>query len=298
VTVINKVRFVISQPPVRKDPSEWDTDLVGMSNFQENIGLLGKKALAAVSGEAEPELCAGDEQCRYCPAKLDCEAYARLVAEAVLDGFDDLTQTPAEALAATEGFETVKIDSSTDAGRLAGYFGKLALIRKWCDAVEAEATERGLRGEIGEAQGYKMVEGRKGNAEWSDEAEAEETLKAMRFKKEEMYAYKLISPTKARELLAEAPRKLAKIEKLITNKDGKPVLVPLSDNRPALTLAASDEGFDDLVGEPQTAGVDDLIGGVDDLIGGVDDLIGGSAAEDPTPGATPETSDDLVDDLI
>lgn len=272
-----KIRLVISQPSVRAAPSEWDASPKQMANFVTNLQAVGAKALRAARGEEEPELNPGDKQCFYCLAKLDCPAYAKRVAESAVDGFDDLTDDPQSALGSKE-MKTVEIDKSTESGKIAAWYDNIGLIRKWCDAVEAEAIARALRGEIGEAQGKKLVEGRKGNAAWSDLAQAEELLKTFRLKKEEMYDFKLISPTKARELLAENPRKLKKLEELVTRTEGKPTLTNLGDPRPALVLAASDDGLDDLIGDAPQASA--------------------PPAADPTPGNPPETADDLVDDLI
>ena len=78
-------------------------------------------------------------------------------------------------------------------------------------------------------------------------AEAEAVLKSMRLKTEELYDLSLISPTTA-EKRAKAgiigPRQWPKIQPLIVQPEGKPSVAPVSDPRPAISIAASAEDFD------------------------------------------------------
>lgn len=238
---IKTIRLVISQPPVSKTASEWDCTREQMTTFINRVSALARDAFAAVEGRSEPELTPGEKQCRYCPAKLDCPAYAELVANTALDGLKDLTDP-------VVGVRDVPIDPET----LAAYYLKVGMIRKWCDAVEEAALERAERGDIGEAHGLKRVLGRKGNRAWANADEAEAMLKSFQMKRDEMYDFKIISPTTAEKLLAEAsPRRWKKIAPLITQSEGAVQLVPLSDKRAAIPVVASASGFD--------ADIDDLI---------------------------------------
>jgi len=130
-------------------------------------------------------------------------------------------------------------------------------ITAWCKAVEEEAKHKAL--ELGEKiQGYKVVEGKRGNREWQSAAEAEEVMKAMKLKHEVMYDKSLISPTTAEKQFKAGnigPRNWPKIEALITRKASKNQLVPESDKRPAVEVLPvldelpmlTDDDFSDLV---------------------------------------------------
>lgn len=199
--------------------------------------------------DPEQFLVPGEEQCRFCKAKTSCPSLRRKVAEEVAGDFEALDEPVAIAQEEVDGgragdAEMVRMGSSTANALLAAHLASVPLIRLWCDAIEAEGSRVALAGE--EVPGFKVVAGKRGNRAWKDEATAEATLKGMRLKQDEMYSFKLISPTQAEKVLAESPRKWAKVKDLIGQADGKPTLVPASDKRPALVIAPPENDFEDL----------------------------------------------------
>jgi len=242
--VINTIRLVISQKSVRDRASEWDMTPSMLDAFTGRAQKIGERAFAMVAGTEEPEYNPGDDQCFYCPAKLDCPGYAKLVADISLGGFDVLTDTPVA--------ETKTVEVPTEPDLLATYFLKIGLIRKWCDAVEAAALEKAEDGRLGEAHGVKLVDGRKGKRDWTNPEEAEAMLKSMKVPKDQMYDFKVISPTTAEKVLADSPRRWKKAQEIIVQKAGKHELVALSDKRPAVVKAPSCDGLED-------ASIEDLL---------------------------------------
>lgn len=132
---------------------------------------------------------------------------------------------------------------------------RIPTIRKWCDAVEAEAyvlaVEQGQK-----IPGFKVVEGRQGNRQWQSKEEAEAALKAIRLKHDQMYKYDVISPTTAEKLYKEGvigKRQWPKLEELITRSEGKLQLVTESDKRKAVEVKPEldmlPDNYDDLIGE-------------------------------------------------
>lgn len=143
--------------------------------------------------------------------------------------------------------------------RLATLMDAADMLEGFAKAVRAETERRLLAGKFTDAR-YKLVEGRMGNREFEDEEVAEAEMKAMRLKVDEMYNKKLISAPQAEKLLKESnPRKWAKLQKLIVQRQGKPSVAPASDKRPALSVAIA-EGFDVLPGQPVAEdNFDDLV---------------------------------------
>jgi len=113
---------------------------------------------------------------------------------------------------------------------------KVDLVEAWCKAVRGEVERRLLAGET--VDGWKLVEGRKGNRAWADEAAAEEMFKrSFRLRDDEMYTKKLISPTAAEKLLKDTPKRLKRAMDLMTRSEGKPSVAPAADRRPALAVS-------------------------------------------------------------
>ena len=184
----------------------------------------GSKPIEEWSEEAlEP----GEKQCRFCKAKATCLALRDEVGgivheTATLDDFADLIPE--------------RPDSGSGDNYLSVAMGKVDLVEAWCKAVRAEVERRLLAGQT--IDGWKLVEGRKGNRAWSDEAEVEEIMKkSFRLRDDEMYTQKLISPTAAEKLLKDTPKRLKRVMDLTTRAEGKPSVAPAADKRPAISVA-------------------------------------------------------------
>lgn len=131
--------------------------------------------------------------------------------------------------------------ATADDERLATLMDAADMIEGFAKAVRAETERRLLAGKFTDAR-YKLVEGRMGNREFEDEDAAEAEMKAMRLKVDEMYNKKLISAPQAEKLLKESnPRKWAKLQKMIVQRQGKPSVAPASDKRPALSMAIAEQ---------------------------------------------------------
>lgn len=246
VSDFNTVRKVIVQPRINWNPSEHVDTVDELNAFAAKAARAGQIAMLCLDGADDPllHLNAGEKQCRWCKAKATCPALAATVA-GVVRGAEiedvEFTDNPFEDITAEV------IDAATPNDYLLSAYNSLDLVKGWMDAVLAEAYARGERGEF---PGHKMVNGKRGARAWSDPEAAEATLKAMRLKVEQMYKFSLQTPTQMEKVLKENPRKWKKVEALIVQPEGKPVLVPVSDKRPALPTAATFEPIqpeDDLV---------------------------------------------------
>jgi hypothetical protein len=209
------VRIVIIQPRVAGGISEFVVTVEELRAFGDEVARAGTKALSLVgTNVAVEDLTPGVKQCKWCRAKPDCPA----IRAQVLNEFADL--------------DASELGDQPDVGVL---LAKVELIEGWCKAIRTEAERRLFIGM--EVQGYKLVAGKRGNRAWSSEANAIALFKAMRIKQADMYELKLISPTSADKLLSSKyPRRWAKAQALITQKEGSPTVVPVSDPRPAVAV--------------------------------------------------------------
>lgn len=240
--------LMISQPPKRREPSSWEISVDDLNAFGRKAAITAQTAASLIYTSADPApipevyLVPGDEQCKYCKAKTTCPAIRRQVSKTVFDDFEVLDspeQPPAPV-------------SPTTPDTLATVYARLDLIEEWVKAMRERAYLHALEG--GELPGFKLVAGKKGARAWTSEEEAEATLKSMRLKQDEMYSFKLISPTTAEKLLKDTPKRWARLESLIGQSEGKPVLAPASDKRAALQIKPVSEEFEDM-----TATTDDLV---------------------------------------
>lgn len=203
-------------------------DIVDYS-FEDMLKLWTAIKESAESAQRENAALEAGQWCHkhYCKAQAVCPAYQAYVLDdmpsELTDDIVTLDDSPREEL------------SNED---LSTKLSKIEAIRKWCDAIEAEAyrlaVEDGKR-----IPGFKVVEGRGGNRKWRDEKEAEELMRTMRIKHDHMYKYAVISPTQAEKLAKEGSigkRQWPRLADLITRADGKLQLVPESDKRQAVDV--------------------------------------------------------------
>jgi hypothetical protein len=178
----------------------------------------------------------GDKQCRWCRAKAECPALAKMASEITATVFDFNYEDP----------------TVTAAQRFAEVLPKLDLIEDWCKAQREAANAHMRAGHP--IPGFKLVEGRRGNRAWIDAAAVESLMReTFRLKHDEMYDRTVIGPKAAEELLAKAsPRRWMKLQPHITQGGGKPSVAPQSDKRPAIAVAQSGE-FADLSSEEDIA---------------------------------------------
>ena len=233
------VTMVIHQPRLNH-VSEWIIGVSELLTFGDRVrGAADHVGLTQSLDMTDPTAALikvffspGEKQCRFCKAKATCPALRAEVTEIV------------GGKATLEDFTPEVVDSQTGDNYLPMAMAKVGMVEDWCKAVRAEVERRLLAGKP--VDGYKLVEGRRGNRAWSDEDAVEKLFKSFRLRQEEMYDFKLISATKAEKLLKENPKRWAKTEQLITRSDGKPSVAPATDKRPAMDVKPVLDDFRDL----------------------------------------------------
>lgn len=245
---ITTVLIVIHQPRIAEEPSQWQCTVAELQEFAYEAGCRAREAIRIYKGEMGPGpvgLRAGGH-CKktFCKARATCPALASFVQENVGADFEVIPVMAEGSLINN----TVTIAEDDNLGKK---MAATSIIEDWIKAVRAETERRLLAGV--EVPGYKLVKGRQGDRAWTSKDEAEKLLKSFRLKQEEMYKFTLISPTAAEKVLKESPKRWAKAETLITRSEGAISVAPVSDKRPAITIAPPVDDFD-TVGE-----VEDLL---------------------------------------
>jgi len=219
------VCMVIHQPRLNHVSEHW-LPVADLLAFANDVRLAAMKT----RGYDVPPLVPGEKQCRFCKAKATCPALAADVAEIV------------SGSATLDDFITP--DATMGDNYLSVAMSKVELVEHWCKAVRAEVERRLLAGQS--VDGYKLVEGKRGNRKWSNDAEVEALFKSFRLRQDEMYDYSLISPTKAEKLLKDTPKRWERAQALISRAEGKPSVAPATDKRPALAVQSVADDFRDL----------------------------------------------------
>ena len=240
---IKKIVLVIVQPQ-HDLIDDWTTDVEALTAHRVKVAAAVDSACQAFV-DHQPVLTPGPKQCRWCKAFADCPAAGNVVFETVMNkqldaaAFDDLEveDIKPQVELGTKRVAAYNID------RLAKCFGMLDFVHDWCAAVGTRMHE--VIEKDGPQAGYKLVAGRRGNKKFSDEVHAEEIMRAARLRIDDMFNRKMKSPTQLeKQLKGDKPKVWSKLESLVTQSEGKPVVTVDADRRPALPATSSQ--FDDL----------------------------------------------------
>ncbi len=268
---ITKARLVIIQPRVSDNPVEYDLPVTALVRWAETEA---QRAVSLAQGAADSKEVRGGiddgwvqtflrpgDACTFCRARGTCPALR-----------DDMTGTVVERKLATPdefgGVESLPIGEASEMDWLETVVAKADLWESMFAAARGELERRLLAGEP--AKRFKVVQGKRGNREWIDPEQVAAYLKeTVRLNTEEMYTLKLKGPAPIEKLAPKfdkegrvkplkegepqpllGPRQWAKLQKLITQRDGKPHVAPISDPRPALTLTPVANDFTDDVSVP------------------------------------------------
>jgi hypothetical protein len=233
------VTLVIHQPLVDSSPQRWDVSLERLAAFRDELAVASRTALDLLTADAADLLLyldPSEEACRWCPVKaanacpaLEAEVYRLFEPE------------PEQAVAVQDvtAVSPVSLPLALAQAELAEVY--IAALKAKIDEVRTAAAQTLAQGY--DLPGWKLVAGRRSARAWADAGAAEAALKAMRLKAGVIYEKKLISPPTAEKRLG--PRRWKKLQKYITQSEGKAVVVRETDKRPAL-IGATDEDFENL----------------------------------------------------
>ncbi|MEN6345648.1 MAG: DUF2800 domain-containing protein [Armatimonadia bacterium] len=214
------VRIVIDQPRARDGVTikDWVLTRSELGLFCSRIGAVARKIIADEDTQFAP-----GSACRFCEAKGICPAR----------GNQALAVLPEETTMQLGGLPPPEGLTEDQMRRIVEAKGQLV---DWLDSVEAHVFARLTEGK--EFPGFKLVEGRS-NRQWADEAEAAKKLRRFIAKEALWSAPKFLTPAQAEKALKKplrpvTPRLEKALVRLIVKPEGKPVLAPESDPRPAI----------------------------------------------------------------
>jgi hypothetical protein len=237
VCEFEEVELIIHQPRLNH-VSRWCIPVAQLREFEGQVTRAALNVDRAIRYGAEAYLSPGEKQCRFCRAKAICPALRAEVTE-IVGG------SAASTVDEFAAFLPQKVDMLIGDNYLPIAMSKVGLIEDWCKAVRAEVERRLLAGQ--KVDGFKLVQGKRGNRRWTSEEAAEKLFKSFRMRIDEMYDLSLISPAKAEKLLKGNPKRWAKVEQIITQSEGKPSVAFDTDKRPALAVQSVADDFRDVV---------------------------------------------------
>jgi hypothetical protein len=207
---VERIVIHIVQPRI-DHISVWEISAVELLAWAEWV-----KGRAQLCSEPDAPRVASEKACLWCKAKPTCPELMALTESATLADFTDISVSP-------------KSPDKLSLRDLRFALDNKKLIISWLDAVENLAFERLSSGE--EFAGYKLVHGRSSRS-WVDTQEAEQVL----FEElgDALFApKKIITAPQAEKLLGK--KKIGLLDGLVSKHEGKPTMVPESDNRPEIS---------------------------------------------------------------
>lgn len=223
MTGVARIRLVIIQPHIGH---ESEFTLSGDDLYDWCLGL--KEDVLEI--EHDPQYRPSADTCHFCRASGDCQAQRDLLSDGFLDLAGEVKPVPQDPLTL---------------GRLLDLAPLLELTVKAAQANAYALAQAGTP-PVGKDGAYKLVAGKMGSRRWTSPEDAEAAVKEARLTREQAYEMELKSPAQLEKAIKEQkPRIWARLEKLIVQQQGKPVLVPATSPKKALEPLAATDGLTD-----------------------------------------------------
>lgn len=233
---VDDVLIVIDQPRAG-GLKDWLVSVDELLAFAQEV-----RAAAQRVDDPDAPLIASEKGCKWCPVKDTedgCPAHTAWMLEiAGLDDLSDLDEPP-----------TLPCPTTITPERRWYIVRHSHLVEQFFGKLYADCIAAAERGEPD--PGSKLVPGRRGHRKWTD-AEAVDELLAGPLG-DQRYTKKLVSPAETDRILKPTrkspgnPALLSALEPFVTQDEGRPILVPDTDDRPAIApLADALSELDDL----------------------------------------------------
>jgi hypothetical protein len=237
-----RVRLVIRQPRI-DHVSTWEIPVKEL--VETELPYIRERAKAALAvfergAPLESDFHPCDKACRFCRASGNCKAQLDRAMRSVIEDFEDIDDTTSVKLEAE--IEEVK---KYGVNRLTDLMALVPLFKELCKAVERRLQTAIMNGE--KIEGWKLVEGRKGNAKWKDEEELLKVLTSLRIPQKDYHVDAFVSPTAAKKKWEKArPGWWKRLSAVITRSKGKPTVVVATDKRPAIEPGNYTDDFEEV----------------------------------------------------
>ena len=218
---IDQVHLTIVQPRIGGIDT-WDTTPNVLGAWASAIG---NQAQMAYEGKGK---CVVGDWCRFCKVAIDCTAQRK-----TFDRFNDLTATP------------VKDVPNAD---LSWLLERIPIVADWMNALREHSLSLLLSG--GSIDGWKPVEGKRGNRQWTDQSAAFDAIIQSGFEKDMLYERKPRTLTAIEKDVGKATFEQV-VGAFIMREPGKPSLAAESDKRPALAVKRPEDVFEPVIGADQ-----------------------------------------------
>jgi hypothetical protein len=229
---INVIKLVISQPRLGST-SEW---LLTIDQLKTKIDILTTKAkriLTGTGGDNYLQAVPGDTQCRFCRVRDRCPERNGFALTTVVNDFVDLDK---EEEFLNKVSNAVAAISTQDDKHLATCMDAVDLIESWCAGVRREVEQR-LKQDNFSDHRWKLVQGRVGHRKITNPDDIVLMAREHGIEEDSLYEREMMSPAKLEKIFKkEHPVFWAKVTPLLGRAEGKPIVVPADDKRPALNL--------------------------------------------------------------
>jgi len=226
---IKSILLVIHQPRLGFAPKEHRISVDELMEFDQKA----KAAYALTQLRDTLLLVPGEKQCQWCKARGVCKAYMKWVGDKVASQFEDVSD-----------FDKLRELQTLTPADIDVIYKSIPMIEGWCKAVSNKAYALGLDGDM---PGHKIVAGKLGNRKWADVESAIKALKRMKVRKGDYIIEKFASPSQIEKSLTK--KQFEQVADQVTRANGKPVLVRITDKRPAVNAAGA---FENLEGNTPT----------------------------------------------
>ena len=185
--------------------------------------------------------------CKFCDAKVICPA-RRITAMSGLPPAININDDDFDNTTIVSNVKAIRKDPrSLTTEQRAAIIEHGSLLKKLVDDVIEDETNRLEAG--GEIRSHKLIACGLGNRKWSDETDAEKLLKPKLGVDETFVPRKLISAPQALEKLKPHMAEMStrfknRLEQLIVRPEGKPKLVSIDNDKPALAFTTAEDDFD------------------------------------------------------
>ena len=224
------VEMRICQPRLQHF-STWEISIEQLLQFGEYVK---QRAIAAWQPDAPRTV--SKKGCLWCKVKATCPEKARELEEMCSDiDWENEEDDVIKRIEDDRFLEKFKNIDELNMEQLEKIYNKIKPIKSYLAEIEKKVFDFLQKG--GKMQSIKLVAGRN-TRRWIDVNETVKFLSSNGFDEDEYAPRELVSPAQAEKLCKKAKIPLSDLSGLIANREGKPTIATIDDNRPVYDVDA------------------------------------------------------------